>query len=109
MQFGMFFHYGWNKTSIKFMNAMDYPDYKIPEHFEILEVPKAMWAVFKASAPIGDFQKNANVSIENIWRRLPEWFQVSEYEQQANVPEFEKAYRTKSEYIDEVWIPIIKK
>lgn len=108
-QFGMFLHYGWNKTCLRFMIAMDYPDYDIPEHFEVLEVPKSTWAVFKASAPVGDSDWNANVSIEHIWKRLYEWFQVSDYEQRANVPELEKEFRTKTEYIDEVWIPIIKK
>lgn len=104
-QYGLFAIYGSCQTKINFMMAMDYPNHDIPEHFEVLEVPKSTWAVFTVRAPIIEGRgKEPN----NVWRRLHEWFQVSEYEQRYDVPDFEKLFRTKSEYIDEVWVPIVK-
>lgn len=65
-QIGLFVHYGGDKIGVKFMIAMDHLGQKVPEHFEVLDIPKSSWAVFTASAPISNEQMRHNLSIEKI-------------------------------------------
>jgi AraC family transcriptional regulator len=95
-----------DENSLKFMIAADYPEHGVDEHFEILEIPDATWAVFSMT---GKHNSDAELdTITHIWKRLGEWFQISGYEHMPNVPELEKRFRTKDGYLAEVWIPVIK-
>ena len=71
----------------------------------MVEIPEATWAVFTLSGPTGDDVD----SVKKIWKRLPEWFQVSGYEHAEDIPELEKYYRIKNGFLREVWIPVVKK
>lgn len=91
--------------SFRFMLAAECPNTFIPGSFEVLEIPKSTWVVFSTSC--GEDEELDTIS--KIWRRIPEWFQATNYEHKPDAPELERCYRTDSGYLAEVWIPIIYK
>ena len=96
--YGVTVIYEFNKNECKFLLGMDCPDNQEPAGFEIVNIPGAMWAVFSISGPTGD---DAD-TVKEIWQRLPEWFQASEYEHAENIPELERYYRMKGGHMKEV-------
>lgn len=103
---GIFATYESKKNeSFKFMIAAEYPDYGVPDSFEVLDIPKTTWAVFSLTS----FKFMEHETISAIWKRIPEWFQVSGYKHQSNVPDIEKRFKTKDGYLAEVWVPVLKK
>lgn len=89
--------------SFRFMLTAEYPEQGVPDCFEVLEIPQGTWAIFSTSC----FEDEELDTISKIWRRLPEWFHATGYEQRADVPELERCYRTEDGYLAEVWIPIL--
>ncbi len=104
---GLFVFQVIDEYSLKFMIAADYPANGVDNHFEILEIPDATWAVFSMTGKSNSADELDTIT--HIWKRLGEWFQISGYEHMPNVPEIEKRFRTKEGYLAEVWIPVIKK
>ncbi|MFZ5989620.1 MAG: AraC family transcriptional regulator [Bacillota bacterium] len=103
--YGLTAHYGWNDSGLRFMAGMDHPDFKVPDHFEVLEIPEATWAVFSITGTKIDELDSVN----RVWKRVCEWFQVSGYEHMPGVPELERNFRIKDGYLTEAWIPVVKK
>lgn len=86
----------------RFMLTAEYPAKGVGEEFEILNIPKATWAVFSTTCN----EEEELDTITKIWKRLPEWFQSTGYELKAGIPEIEKCFRTELGYKAEVWVPI---
>lgn len=101
---GLFAFYGHTTTDFQFMLAVDYHDEENVGDFEVLTIPDATWAVFEMEGK--DQSEESLDTVKNIWKRLGEWFQTSDYEHRADVPEIEKRYKTKNGFKAEVWIPI---
>lgn len=78
-----------------------------PAGYTKLIVPPATWAIFSTGECTIE---NGTEKIQNIWKRIyPEWFPASGYEH-ADAPEFEMYFnKGNGTYIEEVWIPVIKK
>ncbi|MDP4145855.1 MAG: helix-turn-helix domain-containing protein [Bacillota bacterium] len=104
---GLFTFYGFEKDGFRFMVAGDYPGQGVPSGFEVLEIPKATWAVFSMHGKANDHEELDTIT--NIWKRLPEWFQTSGYEHMSKLPEIEKRFLTKKGYLAEVWVPVEKR
>ncbi len=86
-----------------YMICYDIPDSEVPLHYQKLLVPKNTWVMFTTGV-----YKDGEGNIQDIWRRLGEWFSNSDYEI-APGPEFEMTYhRGDNLYEQEVWIPIKK-
>lgn len=103
---GLFVFYDVDNEGFRFMVACEYPEHEVSDKFEVVEIPKATWAVFEM---FGKTNTHGDLdTINNIWKRLGEWFQVSGYEHAPNIPEHEKRYRMPDGYLAEVWIPIVK-
>lgn len=79
----------------------------LPAEYTKLSVPAATWAVFSTAECT---QEDGTEAIQNIWKRIfPEWFPNSGYEH-ADGPEFEMYYnKGNGKFIEEVWIPVVKK
>ena len=78
----------------------------VPKEFEIRDVPAASWAVFESHGPVPD-------ALQKVWTRIfAEFFPSTGFEHAEGLPELE-VYRqgdvTASDYVCEVWIPIVKK
>lgn len=91
--------------TFKFMINAEYPKGGVSGDFEILEIPKATWAVFSTNCKHDEELDTMN----KIWKRLPEWFQSTGFDHSSGIPELEKCYKTEYGYLAEVWIPIINK
>lgn len=94
--------------SYKFMLSAEFPETGIfheftDQQFDIVEIPKATWAVFNTACN----EDEELDTINKIWRRLPEWFQSTGYQHAAGIPELEKCFKTPDGYRAEVWIPIM--
>lgn len=75
---------------------------KIPEGFEILEIPAYTWAVFTCVGAMP-------TAIQNMWKRVySEWLPASNYELISDYDiEFYTEGDTRSDqYISEIWIPV---
>jgi AraC family transcriptional regulator len=78
-----------------------------PSGYTKLIVPPLTWAVFSTGECT---QEDGTEKIHNIWKRIyPEWFPTSGYEH-ADGPEFEMYFnQSNGKFIEEVWIPVVKK
>lgn len=77
---------------------------KVPEEFEFITIPTAVWVVF--SERINSPEESTN-AIQGIWKRIfTEWFPTSQYEV-TDGPQLE-VYPQDGKSV-EVWIPVIKK
>lgn len=86
--------------------------YHVPQNISLsgytkLIVPSTTWAIFSTGECT---EEDGTEKIQNIWKRIfPEWFPTSGYEH-ADGPEFEMYFnKGNGKYIEEVWIPIVKK
>lgn len=78
---------------------------KIPEGFEVLEIPSYTWAIFTCKGVMPE-------AIQNLWKRVcSEWLPQSKYELLMDYDiEYYTDGNTKSEnYISEIWIPVKEK
>lgn len=73
--------------------------------FDVLEIPKSIYAVFIDRCPLSQAIGN---KAGTIWQRLPEWFESTGYEY-ADKPALEVPSYTQTEKIIEIWVPINKK
>ena len=73
-------------------------------HYDLLHVPAATWAVFKA---VGTFPE----ALQDTWAKIyAEWFPASGYEMTGG-PELlwnETPDTSKPDYKSEIWIPVRK-
>ena len=78
---------------------------EVPEGFEVWQVPKSTWAVFKC---VGTLPK----AIQEMWRRIfGEWLPQAKYEILPSY-DFELYLDGDSgstEYVSEIWLPVKKK
>ncbi|MCL2565310.1 MAG: AraC family transcriptional regulator [Defluviitaleaceae bacterium] len=78
---------------------------EIPEGFEIWQIPKSTWAVFKC---VGAMPK----AIQEMWKRIySEWLPQAKYE---IMPAYDFEFYTdgdtgSQDYISEIWLPVKKK
>jgi len=72
-----------------------------------ISVPATTWAIFSTGECT---EEDGTEKIQNIWKRIyPEWFPNSGYEH-ADAPEFEMYFnKGNGKFIEEVWIPVVKK
>lgn len=91
--------------NFKYAIVAEHPGDVMIEPFEVLDIPKATWAVFVEKCA---FDEALTSRVQNIWKRIPEWFEATGYEH-AEVPAFECLHRIESGKVGEVWIPVVKK
>jgi len=95
--------YNHNHTGdYRFMLMADYPSPGVSDDFDVLEIPKAKWAVFTTTC----LEDEELDTMTKIWKRLPEWFQSTGFELAQGVPELERCYKTEEGYKAEVWVPL---
>lgn len=80
---------------------------KVPEEYEIINVPAHQWIVFEYEANMGN-----PVAIGDLWKRIyVEWMPSSTFEQ-VEGPCIERYFWKDDQYFEyrcEVWIPVIKR
>ncbi len=83
------------------------PEKGVPAEYTRVYIPALTWAVFSTGECT---RENGTEKIQGIWKRIyPEWFPTSGYEH-ADGPELEMYYALENgKFIEEVWIPVIKK
>ena len=78
---------------------------EVPSGFEVWQVPKGTWAVFKC---VGTLPK----AIQEMWKRIfSEWLPQAKYEV---LPTYDFEFYTDGdasspEYVSEIWLPVKKK
>lgn len=99
--------YNFREGVFSYMICYHEPKWKLPEDYIKLEVPALTWAIFSTDECS---EEDGTEKIQNIWKRIyPEWFPTTGYEH-ADGPEFEMYYTLENgKFIEEVWIPIMKK
>lgn len=78
---------------------------KVPEEFEVLQIPSYTWAIFTCKGPMPE-------TIQNMWKRVySEWLPQSKYELLMDYDlEYYTEGDTKSnDYVSEIWIPVKEK
>lgn len=90
------------KEQFTYMIAVEKPEGKSLEPFEIAEIPQSTWAVFPSVGPMPG-------AIQKVWERIfQEWFPSTGYEH-AGTPELEvypMGDSNSEDYRCEVWVPI---
>ena len=86
--------------------AGDYHGEKVPEGFEVLEVPARLWARFRCLGKMPGAMQSVNTRIYSEW--LPN---SKEYEMDGNidVEYYSDGNKAAVDYESEIWLPIKKK
>lgn len=99
--------YNFREGIFSYMICYHMPKGGVPTGYDRLLVPPLTWAVFSSGECT---EEDGTEKIQNIWKRIyPEWFPTSGYEH-ADGPELEMYFNQgNGTYIEEVWIPVVKK
>jgi len=89
----------------KYYSREDMPDGKLPDGYEVWQVPEYTWAVFKC---VGGEQ-----ATQEMWKRIySEWLPQAKYEVLQSVSSriiYSKSDTSSPDCMSEIWLPVKKK